>query len=85
VIETAKAYSCSEWRNGCKMVIWKTIAQQPITLVLAKKLLTNGETGVLTGFKSTKDTEFSANLKLVNGKVDMDFAPQTSDTTAMLK
>lgn len=73
VIETAKAYSCSEWRNGCKMTIWKTIAQQQITLALAKKLLSCGETGVLTGFKSSKNTEFSANLKLVNGKVEMDF------------
>lgn len=83
VIETPKAYSCSEWRNGCKMVIWKTIAQQPITLVLARKLLTRGETGVLTGFKSTKDTEFSANLKLVNGKVEMDFNVQASESTGM--
>ena len=76
VIETAKAYSCSEWRNGCKMVIWKTIAHQQITLSLAKKLLANGETGILTGFKSNKDTEFAANLKLVNGKVEMDFGGQ---------
>jgi DNA topoisomerase-3 len=74
VIETAKAYSCSEWRNGCKMAIWKTIAQHPITPDLAKKLLSDGETGLITGFKSTKETEFSANLKLVNGKVEMDFS-----------
>jgi DNA topoisomerase III len=85
VIETAKAYSCSEWRNGCKMVIWKTIAQQQISRTLAKKLLTKGETGVLTGFKSTKDTEFAANLKLVNGKVEMDFETQASQATTMLK
>jgi DNA topoisomerase-3 len=74
IIETAKAYGCSEWRNGCKMVIWKTIAHQQITIALAKKLLTSGETGILTGFKSSKETAFSANLKLVNGKVEMDFS-----------
>jgi DNA topoisomerase-3 len=56
------------------MVIWKTIAQHPITPDLAKKLLSDGETGIITGFKSTKETEFSANLKLVNGKVEMDFS-----------
>jgi DNA topoisomerase-3 len=39
IIETAKAFSCSEWRNGCKAVIWKTIAQKNITTTLAKKLL----------------------------------------------
>jgi DNA topoisomerase-3 len=74
IIETAKAYSCSEWRNGCEMVIWKTIAHKNITETLAKKLLAAGETGVLTGFKSGKGAEFAANLKLVNGKVVMDFA-----------
>jgi DNA topoisomerase-3 len=74
IIETAKAFSCSEWRNGCKAVIWKTIAQKNITTTLAKKLLKKGETGVLKGFKSTKGTEFDANLKLIEGKVEMDFS-----------
>jgi len=41
---------------------------------MAKKLLTKGETGVLKGFKSAKGTEFEVNLKLVDGKVEMDFA-----------
>lgn len=73
IIETSKAYSCSEWRNGCKAVIWKTIANKNITPTIAKKLLSKGETGVLKGFKSTKGTEFEVNLKLVDGKVEMDF------------
>ncbi|TAN67609.1 MAG: type IA DNA topoisomerase [Methylobacter sp.] len=74
IIETPKAYSCSEWRNGCKMVIWKTVAHKKITLAMAKKLLSKGETGQLKGFKSGKGAEFEANLKLVDGKVEMDFA-----------
>ncbi|MEI6068733.1 MAG: DNA topoisomerase 3 [Methylococcaceae bacterium] len=74
IIETSKAYSCSEWRNGCKVVIWKTIANKTITQSMVKKLLSKGETGVLKGFKSTKGTEFEVNLKLVDGKVEMDFA-----------
>jgi DNA topoisomerase-3 len=41
---------------------------------MAKKLLTQGETGVLTGFKSSKGKEFRVNLKLIGGKVQMDFA-----------
>ena len=41
---------------------------------MAKILLTEGETGVLKGFKSTKGAEFEVNLKLVDGKVEMDFA-----------
>ena len=74
IIETVKAYSCSEWRNGCKMVIWKTVAHKKITAAMAKKILSKGETGLLKGFKSAKGTEFEANLKLVDGKVEMDFA-----------
>jgi len=74
IIETPKAYSCSEWRNGCKMAIWKTVAHKKITVAMAKKILSKGETGILKGFKSAKGTEFEANLKLVDGKVEMDFA-----------
>jgi DNA topoisomerase-3 len=74
IIETAKAYSCSEWRNGCKMTIWKTIAHKRITLAMAEELLKNGETGLLKGFKSAKGIAFEANLRLVDGKVEMNFA-----------
>jgi DNA topoisomerase-3 len=74
IVETSKGYSCSEWRNGCKTVIWKTIAHKKITPAMAKKLLTQGETGVLTGFKSSKGKEFRVNLKLIDGKVQMDFS-----------
>ncbi|WP_333877228.1 type IA DNA topoisomerase [Methylobacter sp.] len=73
IIETPKAYSCSEWRNGCKMAIWKTVAHKKITVAMAKKLLNKGETGVLKGFKSGTGAEFEANLKLIDGKVEMAF------------
>ncbi|MGJ0431084.1 DNA topoisomerase 3 [Methylobacter sp.] len=74
IIETPKAYSCSEWRNGCKAVIWKTIAHKKITAAMAKKMITTGQTGVLKGFKSAKGAAFDANLKFVDGKVQMDFS-----------
>ncbi|MGZ8096145.1 MAG: DNA topoisomerase 3 [Methylosarcina sp.] len=77
IVETSKGYSCSEWRSGCKTVIWKTIAHKKITPAMAKKLLTQGETGVLTGFKSSKGKEFRVNLKLIDGKVQMDFADKS--------
>lgn len=73
IIDTGKAYSCTEWRSGCKMQIWKIIAGKKITQAMAKKLLSKGETEVLKGFKSSKGTEFEARLKLVDGKVMMDF------------
>ena len=58
------------------MTIWKTVAHKKITLAMAKKLLGKGETGLLKGFKSAKGTEFEANLKLVEGKVEMIFPGQ---------
>jgi DNA topoisomerase-3 len=76
IVETAKAYSCSEWRNGCKVVIWKTIAHKKITSAMAIKLLKTGETAELKGFKSAKGTIFSARLKLVEGKVTFTFGGQ---------
>jgi len=76
IVETEKAYGCSEWRTGCKMVIWKTMAQKKITLAMAKKLITKGETGILKGFKSKKGNDFEVNLKLIDGKVEMDFLPR---------
>jgi len=56
------------------MAIWKTVAHKKITAAMAKKILSKGETGMLKGFKSAKGTEFDANLKLVDGKVEMDFS-----------
>jgi DNA topoisomerase-3 len=80
VIELAKSYSCSEWRAGCPMVIWKVIAGKDITLAMAKKLLNKGETGVLKGFTSKAGKPFDVNLKLVSGKVVMDFdKPKTEN------
>jgi DNA topoisomerase III len=73
VLETVKAYSCSEWRNGCPLVIWKTIAHKEITADLARILLTQGETVVLNDFKTAKGSEFAAKLKLVAGKAVVDF------------
>lgn len=69
IIETAKSYGCSEWRNNCPVVIWKTIAQKHIDLALVKQLVLNGETAVLEGFISNQGVAFSASLKLLNGKV----------------
>ena len=49
---------------------------EKITLAMAKKLITKGETGILKGFKSKKGNDFEVNLKLIDGKVEMDFLPR---------
>lgn len=85
VVETAKAYSCSRWRQedgGCKFTIWKIIAQKEISKQVAAQLLDTGTTDLLMGFISKKGSAFSAKLKLINDpstntyKVVFDFADQ---------
>jgi DNA topoisomerase-3 len=74
IVVGAKAYGCSNWRNGCKFVIWKTMAQREISLEAAQQLLSTGTTEPLTGFKSKAGKEFEAKLKVVNGEVKFDFS-----------
>lgn len=74
VLEQPKSYSCSGWKEGCKFVIWRTIAGKRISGPMAKTLLTKGETRQLKGFKSKAGKPFEARLKLVDGKVQLDFS-----------
>lgn len=74
VVESAKAYSCSRWREGCGLTIWKSVAGKKITPAMFKKLLKTGETATLKGFKPKLGKKFDANLKLVGGgKVEFGF------------
>ncbi|EMI16251.1 DNA topoisomerase III [Rhodopirellula maiorica SM1] len=73
VVEQPKSYACSRWRDGCGLTIWKTISGKKISISSARKLLRNGETAMLKGFKSKAGKSFDAKLKLVEGKVRFDF------------
>ncbi|MEA1960666.1 MAG: DNA topoisomerase 3 [Bacillota bacterium] len=73
VIESKKAYGCSAWRWGCKFTIWKEISGKKITPAQAKKILKNGKSDLIKGFKSKKGTEFDAYLKLADGRTVFEF------------
>ncbi len=67
VVESDKAYGCSNWRTdqgGCRFSIWKTIAQRAISPSEARMLLENGKTERLRGFVSKKERPFDARLVL---------------------
>jgi len=70
----SKAYGCSNWRNGCKFVIWKTIAKKEISIELVTQLLLQGSTELISGFKSRAGNDFEARLKVVGSEVKFDFA-----------
>ena len=74
VREQPRSYSCSGWKQGCKFVIWKTIAGKKISIGMAKTLLTKGQTKQLKGFKSKNGKPFEARLKLVDDEVRLDFS-----------
>ncbi|WP_141434065.1 type IA DNA topoisomerase [Bacillus sp. 03113] len=67
VIEGQKGFGCSNWKNGCKFVVWKndkflaTMKKKP-TKTMVKALLKNGVAPV-KGLTSKKGTKFDANLR----------------------
>lgn len=73
VVEQERAYGCSGWRDGCKFVIWKTIAGRKVSARTAQALLKKGASPLLKGFKSKVGKPFDAKLKLENGAVRFDF------------
>ncbi|MBK1877746.1 type IA DNA topoisomerase [Pelagicoccus mobilis] len=74
IVEGAKGYGCCNWKNGCRFIVWKQVAQRAISPEEARLLLEKGETGVLDGFKSKAGKEFSAKLKIKGDKVQFDFS-----------
>lgn len=73
VVEGKKAYGCSNWRNGCRFVVWKVIAQKEIAPEVVRQLLERRTTDTISGFVSKAGKSFDAKLKLVSGEVKFDF------------
>lgn len=67
VIEGQKGFGCSNWKNGCKFVIWKNdkffaaMKKKP-TKTMIKSLLKNGVVTV-KGLTSKKGNKFDANMR----------------------
>ena len=67
VIEGQKGFGCSNWKNGCKFVIWKndkflaTMKKKP-TKTMVKALLKNG-VAPIKGLTSKKGNKFDAIFK----------------------
>ena len=67
VIEGQKGFGCSNWKSGCKFVIWKndkffaTMKKKP-TKTMVKHLLKDGQ-ALVKGFTSKKGNKFDAIMK----------------------
>ena len=66
-------FRCEGREDGCETSIPTVLCGRPITVNEAKTLLTDGKTGTLTGFTSKAGKEFSAALKLTDGKTEFIF------------
>lgn len=64
VLDYPKSYACESGKGGCGFVIWKNISGKSISSIQAKKLLENGRTDILRGFKSKNGKSFDAALKI---------------------
>jgi len=73
VIESAKGYGCTNWKSGCRFIVWKTIAQRPITPDIAQALLRGESVGPLEGFVSKAGKPFSAKLRVAQGAVKLEW------------
>jgi len=75
VVRTRFGYGCSGYRDGCKFSLNNVILNRTISVVNVKKLLETGESYKIDGFISKRTgKEFSAKLKLENGKAVFDFS-----------
>ena len=63
-----RGYGCSNYKNGCKFTVWKSISGRPISVMHAKALMENGKTDRIYGFLTKSKSKFSAILKLEDGK-----------------
>lgn len=67
------SYGCEGYKEGCTFKINQIICGKTITLQMAKNLLLNGSTDVISGFASKSGKSFSAKLVLKDGKVEFEF------------
>ncbi len=74
VVRTKFGYGCTGYRDGCKFSVNNVILGRTVSLENVKKMLETGESDKIDGFVSKKTgKEFSAKLKLENGKTVFDF------------
>jgi DNA topoisomerase-3 len=75
IVETARAYGCARWRDGCGFTIWKTVAGHRLTQHEVARLIEQGHTDPIDDFRSKAGKPFTARLRLDDGgKVGLEFA-----------
>lgn len=63
IVETDKAFGCSNWRSGCKFTVWKNQRGKKLTKSQVKALLTKGQTPVIKGMKTQLGKSYDGALE----------------------
>ncbi len=75
ILETARAFGCSRYREGCTFVVWKDLAGVSLTKGQVARLLRLGITERIDGFRAKSGRIFGARVRLgEGGKVEFDFS-----------
>ncbi len=69
---TDEAFQCGNYKNGCKFSMG-TICGKKITEQQLRKLLKDGSTNLIKGFKRKDGTKFDAKIKLSDGKLSFEY------------
>lgn len=77
IINTGKGHICSQAKKGCKFFIGKILGKE-ISSAQVKKLIKDGKSDLIKGFKSNKGARFDARLLINNGKLEFDFDKSSS-------
>ncbi|MDA0334735.1 MAG: DNA topoisomerase 3 [bacterium] len=82
IMETARAYGCSRYREGCGFTIWKRMGRRRLPRKVLQQLLKSGISDQLD-FVSKAGKAFAATLKVgAAGKVEFDFGDSSSSVAA---
>ena len=73
VIRGKVSYGCMGYSEGCEFRIGTTICRRELPIIEARRLLTEGRTGILNGFVSKRGTFFKGALIVKGGEVVFDF------------
>ena len=77
IIKTGKGHICSQAEKGCKFLIGKILGKE-ISSSQVKKLIKDGKSDIIKGFKSSQGKKFDARLRLNNGKLEFSFDKNSS-------
>lgn len=73
VVSNKSGFGCNHWKEGCKFFISNKIAGKTISEAVVKKLLKDGKSNLIKGFKSKNNKEFDAFLNINDGEVKFAF------------